>query len=59
MVGLQTFTINPIDATKTERLRLGIDGVRRICRVKYNPTKRKDDNIGENVLLLVDGGKRP
>lgn len=39
------------------RLRLGVDGTRRLWRIEKNPTKR--ENIGKEILVLVDGGIRP
>lgn len=50
---LQTMTINPIGASA--RLRLGIDGVRRIWRIHREPEKRH--NVKDTCLHIADGGK--
>nr|QMP82338.1 polymerase PB1 [Coleopteran orthomyxo-related virus OKIAV179] len=52
-VALSTLTINPLGASA--RLRLAIDGVKRLWRVKYEPEKRH--NVSPNVLLIEDGGE--
>lgn len=50
--GLSTLTLNHIGATV--RLILGIQGVRRIWRIKKDPTKR--EGVSSRVLLLSEGG---
>nr|QED21504.1 PB1 [Lestrade virus] len=54
MTALQTLNINPLGATM--RLRLGVDGVRRAWKIETDVVR---DNVGDNVLLLADGGIRP
>lgn len=49
---IQTLTINPIGASA--RLRLGIDGVRRIWRINCNPDKRY--GVKDTCLHIADGG---
>jgi hypothetical protein len=53
-VALQTFTINPLGATI--RLRLGIDGVRRVWRIRSDRTRK---GVSNSVIVLSDGGRRP
>lgn len=50
---LGTLTMSPLGASA--RLRLGIDGVRRLWRIIRDPHKRL--NVKDNVLFLSDGGK--
>ncbi|PNF26221.1 hypothetical protein B7P43_CG03716, partial [Cryptotermes secundus] len=52
---LSTLTINHIGAKA--RLRIGVDNVRRLWRIKKDYNKRKDKS--EDVLLLSDGGWTP
>nr|QMP82206.1 polymerase PB1 [Coleopteran orthomyxo-related virus OKIAV185] len=52
---LSTLTTNHLGASA--RLRIGIDGTRRIWRINRTPGKRP--NISDTALALADGGRQP